>query len=132
MSVNFDCESVADGIFYFLSSFDCLTVRLVLYVHTVWKIHITRSSSRFFRQSFHPRAHTYPSPHWHLAIKFAASFKKFRWSFCLFSYLLLLREHEALAFSFWLPASSQLCGAIDFNIIDFFVPLPTTRFAPYI
>lgn len=96
----------------------------------------------FFRQSFHPRAHTYLSPYWHWAIKYlccrffllffrkkhrthkkirSSEQKKFR-SFSLpllfFSRVVLI-EHVALPLSFFGIASSQLCGAIDFNIIDF-------------
>lgn len=61
----------------------------------------------FFRQSFHPRAHIHLSPHWHRAIKHL-------WRTFFFRALLWVSNMEAFPL-----ASSQLCGVIDFNIIDF-------------
>lgn len=131
MSVNFDCESVAD----FLSSYDCALAGSFMSTCCVKDSHLSffhslAFSSHSIRQSFHPRSHTYPSPHWHLAIK--SSLRKFQRSFGLLFFFSCCALNRTWSFCFFrLPASSQLCGAIDFNIIDFFVLLPTTRFVPY-
>lgn len=76
---------------------------------------VKEATENFFFSSVIPPSRTYshPSPHWHRAIKHLWNFRTFFNSrsslFCEF-----LIEHVAFSL-----ASSQLCGAIDFNIIDF-------------
>lgn len=121
-------KSVAEGIFHFSTfssrfAVDSSRGPLCVYMLVVRRIlvffRLVKQSKRrtkeatenflFFRQSFHPRAHIHLSPHWHQAIKHLCR----TFFFCCCSLWVSSRG------SFFPLASSQLCGVIDFNIIDF-------------
>lgn len=109
-------------------------------------------ASSFFFVSHSTLAHTHSSlsPYWHWAIKYLCwrffllpkrfflfdERKKFRRSFCLLAFLCSLNRTCTLSaflcrlFCRLVVASSQLCGAIDFNNIDFlchYQPLASLR-----